>query len=256
MEGCIMAEPFFFDGSNVLALYKSLFFDLPLAGIRQAIDADAGKAAVEDAWKRYDEGVRIASAAIDSLYRNPAFGEALNRSLQELLRWQQLSSLAVGSLLPATPPTTDALTAQELRALLKELRTFSARQARLQEQQEQRDEKLAPVTAPAPPAAAQRSGVSEAEALPSEWEQCAECFEPVHDADPAPLRAASGEFSEYFEPVAYPTTSASGPSYKHVAFLHNGKTPSGAVKPLRPRQKHGPRRLPPKPQEDDHAVPA
>jgi hypothetical protein len=89
------------DGENVLVLYKTLFktlfFDLPLAGVRHMLEAEQGREAAEAAWKTYDEGVRLATAAIDNLYRDPHFGEALDHSLQGMLRWQHLSKAFTGA---------------------------------------------------------------------------------------------------------------------------------------------------------------
>jgi hypothetical protein len=117
----------------LLAVYKTLFFDLPLMAMRETFAAGNGREAVEAAWKNYDEGIRLATAAIDNLYRNPRFGKVVDRTLQGVLRWQQLSSAVSGAFLPRRRPTVDLPTATEVRELLTELRTLSSQYSRVRE---------------------------------------------------------------------------------------------------------------------------
>ena len=128
-----MREQRFREGGNLLAVYKTFFFDLPLAAMRETFAAANGREAVEAAWKNYDQGIRLATAAIDNLYRDPRFGRVVDRALQGVLRWQQLSSSVSGALLPGRRPTVDLPTAAEVRELLTELRALSSRYSRVPE---------------------------------------------------------------------------------------------------------------------------
>src|SRR5262249_47082904 len=64
-----------------------------------------------DAW------VRLASASIDDLYRNPLFGDLLARSLDRWARWQQLNQVAVGTFFAALWPAVGLPTVAAVQAL-------------------------------------------------------------------------------------------------------------------------------------------
>ena len=51
-----------------MVVYKTLFFDLPLAGARWSLGLGGEKETAEAAWKGYDASVRLASTAIDNFY--------------------------------------------------------------------------------------------------------------------------------------------------------------------------------------------
>jgi hypothetical protein len=92
------------------------------------------KDVAEAAWKGYDAGVRVASAALDTLYRSPLFGNVLSRSLKGFLRWQRLSNALSGALFTGLWQTVGLPTAAEtqalhsqVQALREELRSLPAR---------------------------------------------------------------------------------------------------------------------------------
>jgi len=234
-----MAEQGLPEGGSLLAVYRTLFLDLPLAGIRQALEGEKQKEAVEAAWKNYDEGVRLATAAIDNLYRNPYFGEAVDRTLQEMLRWQQLSGTVTEAFLAGLRLTIELPTATEVRALLKELRTISVHHSQTPERGTRDGQRSHPpraeFTAPVP----RSLGSPEHEPLTTDL---LDYFEPVgwNAAAPADSERAQAsaieDCSAYFEPVTYPVAPAlSAKPQKRISHIHI-KTKARAVKTLRPRQ--------------------
>ena len=58
---------------DLATVYKTLFLDLPLAGAKWGMGIGAEKETTETAWKAYDASVRLATSAIDTLYRSPLF---------------------------------------------------------------------------------------------------------------------------------------------------------------------------------------
>ena len=109
---------------------KTLWLDLPLARAKWGLGIGSERETLAAAWKGYDASMRLATAAIDNLYRTPLFGEILARSLDSALRWQRLSNALAGAFftglwqvvgLPTTAET-HALRA-EVQALREELRS-------------------------------------------------------------------------------------------------------------------------------------
>jgi len=230
-------------GGSLLAVYKTLFLDLPLAGIRQVVEDEKKKEAVEMVWKNYDEGIRVATAALDNLYRDPYFGEALNHALQEMLRWQQLSGTITETFLAGLRLTTDLPTATEVRELLKELRTLSTYHAHRQTQEwEARDRQLSPPREESNVPVVRSSHPQKRKHLPTEF---FDYFEPV-DWNTAVLSdsartqsSLTADFSEYFEPVNYPLASAlsAEPQKRGSHITHiRARAKARAVKNLRLRQ--------------------
>ena len=125
-----MAEKKMQGMEDLMTVYKTLFFDLPLAGTQGGFGVGGEKEAAEVAWRGYDAAVRLSTATIDNLYRAPLFGEVIARSLDGMLRWQRLSSAVAGAFFPAlwqavglpTAAETQALRA-EIQALREELRS-------------------------------------------------------------------------------------------------------------------------------------
>src|SRR5262249_60655838 len=77
---------------DLATAYKTLFFDLPLAGAKWGVGIGAEKETTETAWKAYDASVRLATTAIYSLYRSPLFNQAVSRTLTKAVRWQRLGN--------------------------------------------------------------------------------------------------------------------------------------------------------------------
>lgn len=234
-----MTEQCLHEKGNLLAVYKTLFLDLPLAGVRQVLEAEKGKEAVEAVWKNYDEGVRLATVAIDNLYRNPRFGEAVDRALQEMLRWQQWSSAVSGAFFLRLWPTPDLPTAMEVRELIRELRAFSEHRSPMRASgaiaghlsKPTHKELHAPVN--------HSSDQREHEQLTLDL---LDYFEPVNwEATAASAEAkrtpasSTDDFSAYFEPVDYPAVpSLNAKPQKHIFHIIKAKT--RAVKHPRPQQ--------------------
>ena len=75
--------------TDAMKVYKTLFFDLPVTGIRQGWGLADDQETATSAWGGYDAMVRLTSQGIDNLYRTPQFAEATARALDGFLRWQQ-----------------------------------------------------------------------------------------------------------------------------------------------------------------------
>lgn len=117
---------------DLLTMYRNLFVDLPLTWVEQRLGLTEEKETMEIGWKGYDTGVRLANSGIESLYRNPLFGKVMGRSLEMLLRWQQVNKTVAGAFFTTvwrsvglpTADETEALRAQ-VQALREELRAQS-----------------------------------------------------------------------------------------------------------------------------------
>jgi hypothetical protein len=83
---------------DLLAAYKTFTVDLPLAGTRWAFGIGQEKDVTTTAWKGYDASIRLATAAVDSLYRTPLFGTTVSNVANQMLRWQQLGNSATNML--------------------------------------------------------------------------------------------------------------------------------------------------------------
>lgn len=103
---------------DLLTAYKTFTVDLPLAGTRWAFGIGQEKDVTTTAWKGYDASIRLATAAVDSLYRAPLFATMVSNTANQMLRWQQLGNSATKLLshtlqqradIP-TPATVQALT--------------------------------------------------------------------------------------------------------------------------------------------------
>ena len=82
---------------DLTTAYTALFIDLPLSGVKQSLGLAEEKETIETAWKAYDASVRLATAAIDNLYRTPLFGDVTARSLELFLQGRRLSSAFSGT---------------------------------------------------------------------------------------------------------------------------------------------------------------
>jgi len=102
---------------DVFTLTKSVFVDLPVAGMRWGWGLSSEKALTETAWTGYDAGVRLSTAAIDNLYRLPLYGAVLRGAAPVLLRWQQVSNAVMGAAAAGLWRTVGLSTKAETRAL-------------------------------------------------------------------------------------------------------------------------------------------
>ncbi len=113
--------------TDLATAYKSLFFDLPLAGLKWSLGAGEEKEAVEAVWKGYDASVRMASSAIDGLYRNPLFGNVFSRTLSTALQWQQVNSAVSGAVFTSLWKAVGIPTAADLEGLSEQVRSLQNR---------------------------------------------------------------------------------------------------------------------------------
>ncbi len=101
---------------DLLQVYKTLTFDLPLVSMRWAFGSANDKESTIAVWKGYDAGVRLATSTIDSLYRSQSLSEIVGNTVNQMLRVQQLSNAASSFFATslwrplALPATSDAQT--------------------------------------------------------------------------------------------------------------------------------------------------
>jgi hypothetical protein len=214
---------------DLVTVYQTLFFDLPLAGTKWGLGIGKEQEVTETAWKSYDAGVRLATASIDTLYRSPVFGEVVARSLDVMLRWQRLSNALVGASVAGlwpilglpTAATVQGLRAEvqtlreELRSAASDLRLAVSPQANgkraphpLGSLREERHSRGVGLLGPGRESTTRPTDVSE-------------YFEPVAEgaqSAPGPEHTVSAarptDLSEYFEPVADDTQATPGPGQR------------------------------------------
>jgi hypothetical protein len=112
---------------DLTTVYTSLLFDLPLASVRQGTGLAGEKETTEAVWKGYDASVRLATAAIDTLYRSPLFGDAVSRTLNELLRWQRVTNAVSGTVLTGMWRALGVPTVADVRGISDQLHALEAR---------------------------------------------------------------------------------------------------------------------------------
>jgi hypothetical protein len=90
-----MSDPYFTKTmEDIFTAYKTFTVDLPLAGTRWAFGLGQEKDVTTTAWKGYDASIRVATAAVDSLYRTPLFGTTVSTVANQMLRLQQVGTSA------------------------------------------------------------------------------------------------------------------------------------------------------------------
>ena len=112
---------------DLTTIYKTLFFDLPLAGAKWGMGSGGEKETAETAWKAYDASVRLATSAIDTLYRSPLFSQAASRTLTEALRWQRVGNAVSGTVLTGLWRALGVPTAVDVRGISDQLHALEAR---------------------------------------------------------------------------------------------------------------------------------
>jgi hypothetical protein len=98
-----------------------------MASLKQNFGMTTEREPVEAAWRGYDAGVRMATTAIDALYRNPFFSDVVSRTLSMTLRWQQISSAVSGAVFTSFWKALGAPTSAEVQALSEQLRSLEHR---------------------------------------------------------------------------------------------------------------------------------
>jgi hypothetical protein len=122
---------------DLFTAYKMFTVDLPLAGTRWAFGFGQEKDVTTTAWKGYDASIRLATAAVDSLYRTPLFGTTVSGVANQMLRWQQLGN-SVTNLFLANRQQGVGLPARA------EIQTLTERVTRLEAKNSELTQKMAP----------------------------------------------------------------------------------------------------------------
>ena len=112
--------------NDMMRAYKAWFVDLPLAGTRWSMGLGTEKDTTEAAWSGYDATIRLATSAIDTLYRTPLFGASTARALEGGLRWQQVGNAMTRTLLAGVVQTAGLPTQADTKALRAEVAALRA----------------------------------------------------------------------------------------------------------------------------------
>jgi hypothetical protein len=123
MEGKQLSQ----ETQDLLMIYQSLFFDLPTASLRWGLGIGEEKGTTQSAWKAYDAGVRLATTAIDTLYRTAFFSETVSTVVNQALRWQQVGNAVSSVFLGSLWRTLGLPTAAEVQSLATQLHRLEAR---------------------------------------------------------------------------------------------------------------------------------
>jgi hypothetical protein len=139
-----MAERTPRNAEDLFSVYQAMYqamFAAPFAGARWGLGIGKEQEVAEVGWRGYDVWVRMASASIDELYRNPLFGDLVAHSLDELLRWQRLSMALAGVAFAGLWPAVGLPTAAAVQGLSEQLRSIDihlkAQEAQLQSLREE-----------------------------------------------------------------------------------------------------------------------
>ncbi len=116
---------------DLATVYKTLFVDLPAATTRWGLGIGEEKEATETAWKAYDASVRLATTAVDNLYRSPLFSVAVSRTLTQALRWQRIGNAISGTVLTGLWRALGVPTTAEVQGLSDQVRALETRLAQL-----------------------------------------------------------------------------------------------------------------------------
>lgn len=111
---------------DLMTISQALFRDLPVVAARWGFGLGDEEAATEAAWKIYDAGVRVATTAIDTLYRTPLFSDAVSNSANYLLRWQRMGNAVNRVFLTGFRQMLGLPTAAEIRALAEHVHMLEA----------------------------------------------------------------------------------------------------------------------------------
>ena len=110
--------------TDAIKVYKAMFFDLPVAGMRQSMGFANDADTTANAWSSYDALVRMTSRNIDNLYRTPQFAAATARSLEGLLSWQQVNNAFTRTMLTGLTQAAGLPSAKDTKVLQKEIRAL------------------------------------------------------------------------------------------------------------------------------------
>jgi hypothetical protein len=113
--------------ADFVTAYKSLFFDLPLAGVKWSLGAGEEREATEAGWKGYDASVRLTANAVDALYRNPLFSDVFARTVSTALRWQKITNAFTTAFFTSVWKALGVPTADDVQGLSEHIRALEHR---------------------------------------------------------------------------------------------------------------------------------
>jgi hypothetical protein len=112
---------------DLFTVSQTLFWAFPLATARQVWGINSEQETAEATWEAYDASVRAATTAIDALYQAPYFSDAVSSTINQVLRWQQMSTAVNSVVWTSLWQTLGLPTAAEVHALNDHLRRLETR---------------------------------------------------------------------------------------------------------------------------------
>ena len=111
---------------DLMTLTKTVCVDLPLTDLRWRWGLGEEEAVMAVAWKGYDAGVRLATAAIDNWYRLPLTAALLKSMAPIFLRWRGVSNAMTSAMFARLWQTVSLPTAGKTQALQEAVAQLSA----------------------------------------------------------------------------------------------------------------------------------
>jgi len=106
---------------ELLALYKALFIELPVAGSKAGLGIAKDNEFEQAAWKAYDAWVRLASYSTNRLFTNPFLGASVGRALPQFLQLQRLTNSMAGAFFAGLWSAVGLPASSEVQAIRVEL---------------------------------------------------------------------------------------------------------------------------------------
>jgi hypothetical protein len=100
---------------------RAAWLDLPLAAAKLVIGAGDEKNLTKAGWTTYDAWVRLANEATNELYANRFFGDLTGRTMESVLRVQQVSDAMASAFFGKLWNAVGLPTASEIRTLRDEV---------------------------------------------------------------------------------------------------------------------------------------
>jgi hypothetical protein len=111
---------------DLMTLSYALFRDLPVAAARWRLGQGDERATTEAIWKIYDASVRVATTAVDTLYRTPLFSETVSNTVNQWLRWRRMGNAVNRVLVSSFWQMLGLPTAAEIHILTAHVRALEA----------------------------------------------------------------------------------------------------------------------------------
>ncbi len=106
---------------ELVALYKTLFIELPVAGSKLSLGIARDNELEQVAWKAYDTFVRLANYSTNRLFANPFLGASIARALPPFLQLRRLADSMAGAVFAGLWSAVGLPASSEVQAIRLEL---------------------------------------------------------------------------------------------------------------------------------------